>query len=366
MAEWQEGRLTVWTGTSHPSGVRAELARAFGLREADVRVIVPDFGGGFGGKHAGEAALEAARLARAAGRPVKVRWTREEEFRRAYFRPAALIDAEAVLEGGRIRAWPFTNCNSGAAGLQTPYAIPDRREKYVPADPPLRQGSDRRLAATANHFAREAFMDELAAAAGADPLEFRPAHLDNERIRAVLEAACGQFGWRKRRAARRAAGRGIGLACGTEKNSVVAACVEVEVDAKARTVRLVEIVEAFECGAILHPWNTRSQVEGCILTGLGAARREEILFENGRVRNARFSRYRVPRFQDLPDKLEGILIDRKDLPSAGAGETPIVAAAPAMANAVFDAVGVRPRPLPLRWWAGGVRIFFSNFPGRHR
>lgn len=192
-------------------------------------------------------------------------------------------------------------------------------------------------------------MDELAAAAGADPLDFRLAHLDNERIRAVLEAACEKFGWRRRRAAKRPPNRGIGLACGTEKNSVVAACVEVEVDPKARTVRLAEIVEAFECGVILNPWNTRSQVEGCILMGLGAALREEILFDNGRVLNARFSQYRVPRFGDLPEKLEVILIDRKDLPSAGAGETPIVAVAPAMANAIFDAIGVRPRSLPLRW-----------------
>jgi isoquinoline 1-oxidoreductase len=349
VAEWKDGRLTVWTGTSNPFSVRAELARTFGLREEDVQVIVPDFGGGFGGKHTGEAALEAARLAREAGRPVKVRWTREEEFRWAYFRPAALIDVEAVLDGARIRAWQFTNYNSGAAGLQTPYAIPVRREKYVPCDPPLRQGSYRTLAATANHFAREAFMDELAAAAGADPLDFRLAHLDNERIRAVLLAACEKFGWRERRGRKRAPNRGIGLACGTEKNSVVAACVEVEVDPAARTVRLVEIVEAFECGAILNPWNTRSQVEGCILMGLGAALREEILFEQGRVVNARFSQYRVPRFRDLPDRLEVILIDRKDLPSAGAGETPIVAVAPAMANAIFDATGARPRSLPLRW-----------------
>ncbi len=115
-------------------------------------------------------------------------------------------------------------------------------------------------------------------------------------------------------------------------------------------MRLVEIVEAFECGAILNPSGTRrSQVEGCILMGLGAALREEILFEQGRVVNARFSQYRVPRFRDLPDRLDVILIDRKDLPSAGAGETPIVAVAPAMANAIFDATGARPRSLPLRW-----------------
>jgi isoquinoline 1-oxidoreductase len=165
----------------------------------------------------------------------------------------------------------------------------------------------------------------------------------------VLEAACQKFGWRQRRSGKRAPNRGIGLACGTEKNSVVAACVEVEVDPRARTVRLVEIVEAFECGALLNPWNTRSQVEGCILMGLGAVLREEILYENGRVTNARFSQYRVPRFRDLPEKLEVVLLDRKDLPSVGAGETPILALAPAMAAAVFDAVGVRPRTLPLRW-----------------
>ncbi len=349
VAEWKDGRLTVWTGTSNPFQVRTDLARAFGLQPVQVRVIVPDFGGGFGGKHTGEAALEAARLAREAGRPVQVRWSREEEFRWAYFRPAALIDAEAVLEGGRIRAWQFVNCNSGAAGLQTPYSIPMRSEKYVPADAPLRQGSYRTLAATANHFARETFMDELAAAAGADPLDFRLAHLENERIRAVLLAAAEKFGWRQRRAAKRPPNRGIGLACGTEKNSVVAACVEVEVDPKARTVRLTEIVEAFECGALLNPWNTRSQVEGCIVMGLGAVLREEILFEGGRMLNARFSQYRVPRFRDLPDKLEVILLDRKDLPSAGAGETPIVAVAPAMAAAVYDAAGVWPRSLPFRW-----------------
>ncbi|MGB9611659.1 MAG: xanthine dehydrogenase family protein molybdopterin-binding subunit, partial [Bryobacteraceae bacterium] len=349
VAEWNGGRLTVWTGTSNPFGVRADLARAFSLAPEQVRVIVPDFGGGFGGKHTGEAALEAARLAREAGRPVKVRWTREEEFQWAYFRPAALIDVEAVLDSGRIRAWQFTNYNSGAAGLQSPYSISERREKYVACDSPLRQGSYRTLAATANHFAREAFMDELAAAAGADPLDFRLAHLENDRIRAVLMAACEKFGWRQRRAAKRPPHRGIGLACGTEKNSVVAACVEVEVEPKTRTVRLVEIVEAFECGAILNPWNTRSQVEGCILMGLGAVLREEILFENGRVTNGRFSQYRVPRFRDLPEKLEVILIDRKDLPSAGAGETPIVAVAPAMVNAVYDATGARPRSLPLRW-----------------
>ncbi|HAX44120.1 MAG TPA: isoquinoline 1-oxidoreductase, partial [Solibacterales bacterium] len=154
-------------------------------------------------------------------------------------------------------------------------------------------------------------MDELAAEAGKDPLDFRLAHLENERIRAVLEAAAERFGWRKRVAEKRP-GRGVGLACGTEKNSVVAACAEVEIDAKTGVLRLVEIVQAFECGKILNPGNLRQQVEGCLLMGLGAALRERLEFSGGRVTNGSFARYRVPRFADVP-KVELVLLDRPDL-----------------------------------------------------
>jgi isoquinoline 1-oxidoreductase subunit beta len=347
VAEWQNSRLIVWTGTSNPFGVRQQLAEAFHVAPERVRVVVPDMGGGFGGKHTGEVALEAARLAKEAGRPVKVRWTRPEEFTWAYFRPAALIEVEAALDaGGTIAAWDFTNYNSGGSALDTPYRIANTRARFIESDSPLRQGSYRCLAATANNFAREAFTDELAEAAGKDPLEFRLAHLDNQRIKNVLTAAAERFGWAERRKKRRP-GAGIGLACGTEKNSVVAACAEVEVDRASGTPRLVEIVEAFECGAIMNPANLRSQVEGCILMGLGAALREEIQFKDGRITNARFAAYRVPRFRDVP-KIDVILLDRKDLESAGAGETPIIAVAPAMANAVFDATGKRVRAMPIR------------------
>jgi isoquinoline 1-oxidoreductase len=348
VAEWKDGKLTVWAGTTNPFRVREELAQAFGLKAGDVRVIVPDMGGGFGGKHSGEAAIEAARMAKTTGRPVKVRWTRAEEFAWAYFRPAALIDAEAELSrDGVIRSWQFTNYNSGGAALRTPYRIGTVQEKYVECSAPLRQGSYRALASTANNFAREAFMDELAEAAGADPLEFRLRHLENSRICAVLEAASDKFRWRERRRVAREKGRGIGLACGTEKNSVVAACVEVEVDSKTGEPRLTEIVEAFECGAVLNPANTKSQVEGCILMGLGAAVREKIEFENGRLMNGSFRGYRVTRMRDVPPKFEVVLLDRRDQESAGAGETPIIAVAPAMANAVWDATGKRRRAMPL-------------------
>jgi len=347
LAEWQDGRLTVWTGTSNPFSVRQQLAEAFRVTPERVRVIVPDMGGGFGGKHTGEAAVEAARLAKEAGRPVALQWTRAEEFMWAYFRPAALIEIEAGLDaGGSIAAWDFTNYNSGAAALGTPYRIAHTRVRFIESDSPLRQSSYRCLAATANNFAREAFTDELAEAAGKDPLEFRLAHLDNERIKNVLAAAAERFRWAQRRKKRRP-GAGIGLACGTEKNSVVAACVEVELDRESGVPRLIEIVQAFECGAILNPANLRAQVEGCIVMGLGPALREEIQFQGGRLTNGRFAAYRVPRFRDVP-KTDVILLDRKDLEPAGAGETPIIAVAPAIANAVFDATGKRVRSMPIR------------------
>jgi isoquinoline 1-oxidoreductase subunit beta len=351
VAEWKDGRLTVWAGTDNPYGVREQLAEAFRLEQDRIRVVAPDMGGGFGGKHTGEVAIEAARLAREAGSPVSLRWSRSEEFMWAYFRPAALIEIEAGLDAANsIVAWDFTNYNSGTAAIDTPYRIGNTRVRFLESQPPLRQGSYRCLAATANNFAREAFTDELAQAGGRDPLEFRLAHLDNARIKDVLSAAAQRFGWTERRKKRRP-GTGIGLACGTEKNSVVAACVEIEMDQTTGSPRLVEIVEAFECGAILNPLNLRSQVEGCIMMGLGPALREEISFKEGRLVNGTFAGYPVPRFRDVP-KMEVLLLDRKDAESAGAGETPIIVVAPAIANAIFDATGKRVRSMPMRATTG--------------
>jgi isoquinoline 1-oxidoreductase len=347
VAEWQDGRLTVWTGTSNPPGTRQQLADALHVPMERVRVIVPHFGGGFGGKHTAEAAVEAALLAREAGRPVAMHWTRAEEFMWAYFRPAAVIEVEAGLDAaGLIAAWDFTNYNSGASAIDTPYRIPNTRTRFLESDSPLRQGSYRCLAATANNFARESFTDELAGVAGKDPLEFRLAHLDNERLRNVLIAAAERFGWATRRREHRP-GVGIGLACGTEKNSVVAACCEVEVDRATGVPKPLEVVQAFECGAILNPIGLRCQVEGAMTMGLGPALREEAIFKDGKLVNGRFGAYRVPRFRDLP-KAEIVLLDRKDLESAGAGEAPIIAIAPAIGNAVFDATGQRVRAMPMR------------------
>jgi isoquinoline 1-oxidoreductase len=347
LAEWTDGKLTVWTGTQGPFRVKGELHGAFRLGDDAVRVIVPDFGSGYGGKHTGEVSVEAARLAKEAGQPVMLRWTREEEFNWAYFRPAGVMEMEASLDAAnRLTTWRHININSGGNSLETPYSVAKQDQRSLRSQPPLREGSYRALASTGNSFARESFMDELAVLVGVDPLEFRLAHLDEPRLRPVLEAAAEKFRWHER-AANKQPNRGIGVACSLDKGSVVACCVEVEVDRAAGDVRVVEVCEAFECGTILNPDNLRSQIEGAIVMGLGPALSEEMKFDDRRITNASFRRYRVPHFKDTP-KIETVLVDRPDLTSVGAGETPIIVVAPAIANAVFHATGERIRQMPIR------------------
>jgi isoquinoline 1-oxidoreductase len=343
VAEWNGSKLTVWTGTQRPFGVRTELAETFKLPEEEVRVIVPDTGSAYGGKHSGECAIEAAKLAKAVGKPVKLIWTREEELTWAYFRPAGVIDVKSSLTAdGRIGAWDFVNYNSGPSGLPSPYNALGSNIRFQPAESPLRQGSYRGLAATANHFARESHIDELAASAGIEPLAFRLKNLKDERVRAVLNAATQSFGWSK---VQPSAGRGYGLACGMEKGSVFACCAEISLD-RDRQIHVQRVTEAFECGAIVNPEHLKNQVEGAIVMGIGGALFEAIEFANGRILNPHLAQYRVPRFRDVP-VIDVVLVDRRDQPSAGAGETPIMGIAPAIGNALFRATGVRVRCMPL-------------------
>ena len=347
VARWDGNNLEVWTGTQRPFGVRDELQNVFHLPEGSVRVQMPDMGSGYGGKHTGECAVEAARLAKAAGKPVKLVWTREEEFTWAYFRPAGVMEVRGgVGADGILTAWEFHNYNSGGSGIGTPYAVANKHEQFHPEkDPnfPLRQGSYRALAATANHFARESHMDDLARELKMDPLEFRLKNLRDDRLIAVLKAATEKFGWAAHKAS---AERGFGIACGVEKGGYIATCAEVAVDRASGAVRVVRVVTAFECGAIVNPDGLRNQIAGSNVMGLGGALFEAIQFENGRVTNPKFSKYRVPRFKDAP-QLEVVLVDRKDIPPAGAGETPLMALAPAIGNAIFEATGVRLRALPM-------------------
>lgn len=348
LAAWQDGHLIVQAGTSTPFRARRELADALGLPEERVHLTVPDYGGGFGGKHGSTVAQEAARLARAAGRPVTVQWSRGEEFQWGYLRPAALIDISAAADAaGVLTGWSHLNVNSGAVGIASPYRLPHQRLVYQPAESPLPQGSYRALAATANHFARESAMDELAHAAGADPLEFRLRHLDDGRLADVFRAAAARVGWSRRPPGDAPApdGTGTGIAGGIEKGGRVATAAAVRVDSDGR-LQVDQLVTAFDCGTVVSPDSLVNQIEGAVMMGLGGALFEEIDFADGRILNASLSQYRVPRLADLP-KVEVLLLDRPDEPSAGGGETPIIAVAPAIANAIFRACGTRLRHMPL-------------------
>ncbi|HSB74922.1 MAG TPA: molybdopterin cofactor-binding domain-containing protein [Terriglobales bacterium] len=344
VAEWNGDKLTVWTGSQRPFAVADQLAEELRIPRKQVRVIIPDTGSAYGGKHSGECAVEAARLAKAAGKPVRLVWTREEEFTWAYFRPAGVIDIKAgVGADGKVLTWEHDNYNSGPAAINTPYDVPNQRIEFHPVNSPLRQGSYRGLAAPANFFARESAMDELAHLAGMDPMAFRLKNTSDARLRAVLQAAADHFGWGKQKSTPQL---GFGIACGFEKGSYVATCAEVEVAGKGGPVRISRVVEAFDCGPVVNPNGLRNQIEGAITQAIGGAMFEAIRFQDGKILNPHFSQYRVPRLRDLPP-IEVVLVDRKDVPPAGAGETPNMGLAPALANAIFAATGVRLRSLPL-------------------
>lgn len=342
LAEWVDGKLTVWTGTQRPFGVQQELVDVFKLNKEKVRVIMPDTGSGYGGKHSGEAAIEAARLAKEAKKPVKIVWTREEEFTWAYFRPGGVIEVNAgVKHDGTITAWKFNNYNSGGAGLDTQYKVNNKQVEHIPCNTPLAQGSYRGLAATANVFARECHMNDLAGLIKMDPLAFRLKNLDDDRFIAVLQTAAKAFGW----GGSKTPGHGFGIAAGFEKGGHVATCAEVMVNSD-KEVKMIRITQAIECGAIVNPHHLENQAMGSIIQGLGGALFEAVDFAGGKIVNSGLSAYRVPRFSDVP-KIEIILIDRKDLPSAGAGEASIIGIAPAIRNAIVDATGIALNTLPM-------------------
>jgi isoquinoline 1-oxidoreductase len=343
LAQWDGDKVTVWTGVQRLFGARGEIARAMRVPEANVRVITPENSPCYGGKHNADAGVEAARLAKGAGKPVKLVWTREEEFNWAYFRPGGTVEVQSgITADGKLTAWEFHNYNSGPGALGSPYKIPHKKHQFHNAESPLRQGSYRGLAATFNHFARETHMDELSYIAKIEPLAFRKMNTDDARLLAVYDAAAKQFGWGK---AKTEQGQGFGIAGGMEKLGYVATCAEVRVT-PAGQVRVARVVVAFECGAVINPTHLRNQIEGSVMFGLGGALFEEIEFENGKLRNGHFADYRLPRFSDMP-VIETVVLNRPDIEPGGAGEVPMFGLAPAIGNAIFDATGVRVRSMPL-------------------
>jgi isoquinoline 1-oxidoreductase len=245
---------------------------------------------------------------------------------------------------GILTSWEFHNYNSGGSGIEPPYEIPAKHTQYHPCESPLRQGSYRGLAATANTFARECMIDDLALRLKTDPLAFRLQNLKNERMIGVLQAAADHFGWKQWKAT---PNHGIGIGCGDEKGGYVATCAEVNVNADNGSITVLRVSVAFECGAIINPVHLENQIAGAVVQGLGGALFESIDFRDGKILNPSFSTYRVPRFADTPH-VDVVMVNRKDLAPAGAGETPIVGIAPAIRNAVANATGKQLYTLPLQ------------------
>jgi len=349
VAEWQDGRLTVWAGTQRPFGIRQELAEAFDLSEDAVRVIAPEIGGGFGAKSPYRPAIEAARLARAAGRPVRVAYTRVDETVWSNFRPAAVIQIKSgFTSDGRLTAWQADAYHSGERvmigrrGSETPYTAPHVRSTVHRSDSPLPSGSYRSLGAAVNHFAREVHMDEIAAATGLDPVELRLVNLTEPRFRRALEQTADLFGWS---GATPAPGRAAGIALGIDVGSYVATATEVSL--QGSEVRVHRVAAALDCGLVVNPEGARNQMEGAIVMGIGGALFEAADFEGGRALNSGFTRYRVPRITDAPE-IDVRFVGDDTTPSTGAGEPGIVPIGAAISNAVFNLTGQRHRELPIQ------------------
>jgi len=344
LAQWQGDRVRIFTNTQQPFFVRYEVAAALGIPEERVRVIVPDIGGAFGGKHNEHEAIAAALLSRAAQAPVRVALSREEEFRFTYLRPAGVIDLRlGARADGTLCALEHHCINAGSSALEPPYRTEAKALSFQPAEAPLPQGPYRALAATDNTFARECAIDELADALHADPLQLRLANLADQRLAAALGAAAERAGWDDRAAL--AEDVGLGIACGLEKEGRVATCAQVRVSGGGE-IELQRIVIAYDCGEIVNRASVESQLEGALVMGLGGALFEAAHFADGRLLNASLREYRVPRISDVPP-IDLVLIDQPGIPPAGAGETSIIAIAPAIANAVAAACGLRLRALPL-------------------
>jgi isoquinoline 1-oxidoreductase len=350
LAKIEKDRVTVWASTQRPFGAKEEVAQALGIPSQRVRIITPFLGGGFGGKSQNRQAIEAARLAKLTGKPVQVAWSREEEFFYDTFRPAAIVKIRSGVTGGsQIVFWNYDMYFGGPRGAEQFYDIPHHRELShghytgLPGAHPFATGPWRAPGNNTNTFARESHIDIMAAKLGMDPLEFRLKNLSDKRMIRVLKAAAERFGWR---ASPAPSGRGFGVACAKDAGAYVAAMAEVEVDQESGSVRVKRVVCAQDMGLTINPEGAKIQMEGCLTMGLGYTLAEEVRFNGGQILDRNFDTYEIPRFSWLP-KIDTVLIENSEIPPAGGGEPTIVCTGGVIANAIFDATGVRSFELPM-------------------
>jgi nicotinate dehydrogenase subunit B len=343
-------KATVWASTQNPFGARDQIAGALGFPAGKVRVITPFVGGGFGGKTDNQQAVEAARLAKAAGKPVQVMWTREEEFFYDNFRPAAVVKINSGIDAaGKMAFWDYDVYFAGERGAAQFYTVPNHRTAsrgggFGPSNAhPFGTGAWRAPGNNTNTFARESQMEIMAAGAGIDPVQFRLNNLSDPRMIRVLKAAADKFGWTP---AKSPSKRGLGVACGIDAETYVAAIAEVVVDKDKGTVQVKRVVCAQDMGVIINPEGAKIQLEGCVTMGLGYALTEEVHFKGGQVLDTNFDSYELPRFSWVP-QIESVLIENNENPSGGGGEPAIVLMGALVANAVYDATGARLFQLPM-------------------
>lgn len=387
VADVRADGVTVWNDTQKPHYTRTGIALLLGRPEEDVRVVSMPGAGSYGRSDADEAALEAAFLSSELGAPVRAQWSREEGTAWDPKGPAGVFTARAGLdESGAVTGWRFGakgfsgwdvyfNCaNPGDAliGQQLghaktgtdnygepgeSYGFPNRLLYWETVAPlqeiasPLRTAHLRAPQEFQVHFAHESFVDEAAAASGQDPIAFRLANLENERERHVLEEVRRASGWETRPSPAGArdgdvvTGRGVALATGYGTH--VATVCEVEVDRRTGRVRATRVVVAHDCGLVVNPLGLRLTIEGNVVQSLSRTLLEEVAFDPERVTSVDWLTYPILEADLAPDVIEAVMVERPDAPPGGAGEPALVSVPAAIANAVFDATGVRLRRLPL-------------------
>ena len=346
-----DGRITVWASTQTPFPLQTQVARALKMPVEKVRIITPYVGGGFGGKSASQQAIEAARLTVAAGKPVRVIWDRTEEFFYDTFDPATVINIRAGLNSAkRIVSWDYEVIGAGGRGAEHGYDIPHHKTVVRGGwnansndMHPFGIGPWRAPGANANVFARESHIDIMAAKAGVDPIEFRMNNLADARMRRVLQAAAQKFGWTPKAGPSK---RGLGVAIGVDAGTYVAGIAQVKVNAATGAIQVERVVCVQDMGVVVNPVGAVQQMEGCITMGLGYVLTEEVRFKDGVVLDKNFTTYELPHFSWVP-KMETVILDSPDIPAQGGGEPGIIVMGACVANAVFDATGVRIAQLPL-------------------
>jgi CO/xanthine dehydrogenase Mo-binding subunit len=366
------GNVTIFSGLQWPDGTRSDVAQLLGIPKDNVRVVWFEPSGAYGRLGTDDAAGDAALLSQAVGKPVRVQWMRQDEHGAAPFNSAATIQIQASLDAkGRISAMNYENWTashsasevgqmlaaravgravdhprfSGAASAPA-YTIPNLQVVSHYKEEMLRGIYMRSVGGIQNTFAQESFMDELAAAAGADPIDFRLNHMTDPRSIAVLQAAAKQFGWDYRTSPKPASSARVVTGRGVSTASRMVTIVEVKVDRKTGLVTATRAVAAFDVGRVVHPDALAAQIEGGTVMGISRALKEEVRFERGgRVTTRDWVTYPILRFREMPE-VESVILDTPNA-AAGAGEPPNQTPGGALGNAIFDATGVRIRTMPL-------------------